>query len=263
MKRLILLPGLLLLAGTALLAQVSAPKKLGTVQLVNLRAPSPIKIDGKLNEWNGNFQAYNKNTRIFYIISNDDKNLYLAVKATDFTTTAKIIAGGVTLAVNKQDKKSEKDAYSFTFPVIENPQRLSGGFGSRIEQRNAGADSEMMKAVHERTINAAKVIKVLGVKDITDTLISIYNEHGIKAAINFDNDGITYELKVPLPLLDISVDDAKEMAYNIKLNGLQLNNPGGGPPGGGGGGGGGRNALDFQDLVSPCDFWAKYTLAKQ
>jgi len=260
MKRLILLPGLLLLAGTTLLAQVFVPKKLPTIQLSNMWAPSPIKIDGKLNEWNDNFQAYNKSTRIFYVIANDDKNLYLAVKATDFTTTAKIIAGGVTLAINKQDKKNEKDAYSFTFPVIENPQRLSGGFSNRIEQRNAGADSELMKTIHERTILAAKVIKVLGVKGITDTLISIYNEHGIKAAINFDNDGITYELKVPLKLLDLSVDEAKEMAYNIKLNGLQLN-LGGGPPGGGGGGG--RNALDFQDLVSPSDFWAKYTLAKQ
>ncbi|MDB5155363.1 MAG: hypothetical protein JWR50_70 [Mucilaginibacter sp.] len=261
MKRLILLPGLLLLVGTALLAQVPVPKKLGTVQLTNMRAPSPVKIDGKLNEWNDNFQAYNKSTRLFYIIANDDKNLYLAVKATDFTTTAKIIAGGVTLAINKEGKKKEKDAYSFTFPVIENPQRLSGGLSNRIEQRNAGADSELMKTIHERTIMAAKVIKVLGVKAITDTLISIYNEHGIKAAINFDSDGITYELKVPLTLLDISVDEAKEMAYNIKLNGLQLNLGGG--PGGGGGGGGGRNALDFQDLVSPSDFWARYTLAKQ
>jgi hypothetical protein len=35
----------------------------------------------------------------------------------------------------------------------------------------------------------------------------------------------------------------------------------GGP--GGPGGGGGKNSIDFQDMISPSDFWGKYTLAKK
>jgi hypothetical protein len=79
----------------------------------------------------------------------------------------------------------------------------------------------------------------------------------------------------------------KEFAYNIKLNGLQLpglDGPGGGGGfGGGGGGGGGRGPgggggggrgpggggggrgpgggnFDFQAMISPTDFWGKYTI---
>jgi hypothetical protein len=276
MKKLILLTNLLLLAGTALFAQVAAPKKLKDVQLGNILAPSPIKIDGKLNEWNDNFQAYNRNTRVTYLMANDDKNIYLVVKSRDFTTTAKIIAGGVDLAINTDGKKKEKDAYSVTFPVIENPQRLAGGFGNRFENRNAGVDTEMMRSIHQRTIIAAKEIKVLGFKNITDTLISIYNEYSIRAAIGFEDSGaILLEMAIPLKLLGLTTDNAKEMAYNIKLNGFQINGGngrngrgpgGGGPPAGGGGGPGGpggRNAIDFLDLISPSDFWGKYTLAKK
>jgi hypothetical protein len=265
MKKLIPLTVLLLITGNLLFAQDVALKKLGTVQLGNMRSPSPIKIDGKLGEWNNNFQAYNRNTRLLYILSNDDKNIYLVARSSDFTTTAKIISGGISLTINTDGKKRAKDAYNVTFPIVDHPERLAGGLGNRFENRNAGADTELMKAVHERTIIAAKQISVLGFKSITDTLISIYNEFGIKSAINFDAEGdLTFEMAIPLKLLDLSADNPKELAYQITLNGLQL--PGGGPGGGGGGGpggAGGKNALDFLDLVTPSDFWGKYTLAKK
>jgi hypothetical protein len=264
MRRLVTI-GILILLSASLFAQEVPAKKLKDVQLGSMLAPAPIKIDGKLNEWGNNFQAYNRSTRILYILCNDDKNIYLTAKSTDFTTTAKIIAGGITLTINTEGKKKDKDGYSITFPVIEHPERLAGGLGNRFGNRNAGADTDLMKAVHERTIIAAKRIKVLGIKSITDTIISIYNEHGIKTAINFDGAALTFEMAVPLRLLNLSPADNKELAYNITLSGFQIEGMrgGGGPPGGGGGGGGGRNALDFMDLVSPSYFWGKYTLAKK
>jgi hypothetical protein len=264
MRRLVTI-GILILLSASLFAQEAPAKKLKDVQLGSMLAPSPIKIDGRLNEWGNNFQAYNRSTRILYILCNDDKNIYLTAKSIDFTTTAKIIAGGITLTINTEGKKKDKEGYSITFPVIEHPERLAGGLGNRFGNRNAGADTDLMKAVHERTIIAAKQIKVLGIKSITDTIISIYNEYGIKSAINFDDAALTFEMAVPLKLLNLSPADNKELAYNITLSGFQMEGMrgGGGPPGGGGGGGGGRNALDFMDLVSPSYFWGKYTLAKK
>jgi hypothetical protein len=257
--------GILILLSSSVFAQEAPAKKLKDVQLGSMRPPSPIKIDGKLNEWGNNFQAYNRNTRILYILSNDDKNIYLVAKSNDFTTTAKIIAGGITLTINTDGKKKNKDGYSVTFPVIEHPERLAGGMSNRFENRNAGADTELMRAVHQRTIIAAKQIKVLGIKSIPDTIISIYNEHGIKTAINFDGADLTFEMAIPLKLINLSTADSKEFAYNITLSGFQMEGrgPGGGDGGGGSRGGGGKNALDFLDLVSPSDFWGKYTLAKK
>lgn len=263
MKKLTLLSVLLMLMSACVFAQEIEPKKLESVQKGSVFAPSPVKIDGKLNEWSNAFKAYNRNTRLLYILSNDEKYIYLVAKSSDFTTTAKIISGGIDLIINTNGKKSDKEAPSITFPIIDHPERLAGGLGNRFENRNAGADTELMNRVHARTIIAAKEIKVLNIKSITDTLLSIYNSNGIKTAINFDQNGdMTFEMAVPLNLIDLNPQDTKELAYHIVLNGFQVEGGGGGG-GGGEHGGGGRNALDFMDLVTPSDFWGKYTLAKK
>jgi hypothetical protein len=291
MKKLHLLTSLLLLTGFKLFAQ----SHLKDVQTTSIWAPAGVKIDGKINEWEDSFQAYNKSTRLFYTISNNEKYLYLAVTSTDAGNNTKIAAGGITLTINTAAKKKDKNAYSLTYPVITRALR---GHGRGL--RGGGAQSDVtdtavVNAAHRQFISSAKEIKVLGFKDMDDTLISIYNEYGIKAAIGYDTLGnYSYELAVPLKVLGISPDSIKEIAYNIKVNGLQIaaNNAfrggnGGGDNGGGGfagnggggfgGGGGGRrgggttgggksagnggNNIDFADLTTPTDFWAKYTLA--
>ncbi|MDB5031667.1 hypothetical protein [Mucilaginibacter sp.] len=301
MKKLISLTSLLLLSCLAVFAQET--KKLKEVQAANLWAPSSIKIDGALKEWGDSFQAYNKATKLYYTLSNDDKNIYLAIKSTDAINNNKIIAGGITLTINTDGKKKEKDAFSLTYPVIQRTTRTMRGPGGgapgmpgrsmTITMGPGGGpggpggqpvDSAMIKAAHERTIAAAKEIKVAGFKDITDSLVSIYNEYGIKAAIGYNALGnFTYEMAIPIKLLNLK-SDGQELNYNVKVNGIVIpaammqamsegGNGGGGSdggqrivtfggPGGGGGGQRGGGGGNFQEMTSPSDFWGKYTLAK-
>ena len=60
----------------------AAAQKLPKVQRASLYAPENIKVDGMLNEWDDKLQAYNYATDVYYTISNDDKNLYITLKAT-------------------------------------------------------------------------------------------------------------------------------------------------------------------------------------
>ena len=280
MKKIPLLTGLLFLSTTILFAQ----EKLKEIQTANILAPSVVKIDGNLTEWNDSFQAYNKSTKLYYTLSNDEKYIYLAIKSTDAINNNKIAAGGITVSINTDGKKKEKEGYTLTYPVIARPVRgqqgqrgagggaggpggggfgggfggggfPGGGFGGGSPAQQASADSAMTAAAHERVINSSKEIKLFGFKDIQDSLISIYNEYGIKAALGYDAKGsFTYELALPLKALGLTPASAKEIAYNVKVNGLQMNfggdrggqgGPGGGDrggaggPGGGGGGGGG------------------------
>ncbi len=248
-------------------------------------ASAPIKIDGKITE--DVFQASNKSTLLSYTMANDDKNLYLVIKSTDNTNNNKIMMGGIKLSINTDGKKKEKDGFSITYPVIVRAQRQrgQGGFGQRTT--GGSADSAML-AMRKQQLAAAKEIKVLGFKDIQDSLISIYNEFDIKAAANFDEKGaFVYELAIPLNLLGLTLA-SKEFAYNIKLNGLQFGGGGirvqggggeggqggGGIGGGGGFGGGGRGGFGGggggsarggfdPSAFLPTDFWGKYTLAKK
>lgn len=278
---LVALPALFLV-GSVLTTQA---QKVTELQEVSITAPHTIKVDGKNHEWAGTTFSQNKRTSISYVLSNDDKNLYLVVKSTDAGNNAKILAGGITLSVNPDGKKKEKESISLTYPIINRPA-IQGGGGRRQMSVVMGAGMRGMgggqtakqrdsarTAMFKTQLSQVKEIKIKGFKKTTDTLISIYNVSGIKAFASIDNDNAYfYELAIPLEELGLSVASPAEFAYNIKLNGLQI--PGfdgggggggrGGFGGGGGGGfGGGGGGIDFQAMISPTDFWGKYTLAKK
>ncbi|SDD46203.1 hypothetical protein SAMN05216464_101796 [Mucilaginibacter pineti] len=263
-------------------------QKLNNVQEGAIQAPASVKIDGKLLEWGGGLQAYNKSTGLYYTLANNAQNIFLVIQSTDQINSRKIIAGGISLTINTDGKKKDKDAFVITFPMVSQ-SAMRGQFrrrGNSGDQQGA-PDSAAILAMRQQVHNAAKEITVSGFKDIADSVISIYNEYGIQAAVDYDAKGnLVYELALPLSLLHIAVADAKELAYNIKVNGIQQRNregdggggndgSGGGFGGGGGrrggsggggfGGGGGRGGgggADLQSMMSPTDFWGKYVLIK-
>src|SRR5258708_938721 len=278
MKKLVLFNVLLLFAGIKVFAQ----SHLKNVQVTSVWAPANVKIDGKINEWEDNFQAYNKSTKLFYTLSNNEKYLYLAITSTDAQNVTKIAAGGITFIINTAGKKKDRDAFILTYPVVAGSgrgQRGGGRFGGRPQ--SSGNDTAAIAAAHRQFIAASKEIKVFGFKDVSDTLISIFNEYGIKKAIGYDSLGnYNYELAIPLKLLKISPDSTGEIAYNVKVNGLEIGGGfeakvmvdniqisglgGGGGRGGGARGGGARGGdnekvgkagtnIDFEDLTSPTD----------
>ena len=137
-----------------------------------------------------------------------------------------------------------------------------------------------MAAMQKTQLAQVKEIKISGFKNTADTLVSIYNEYGIKAFANIEKDNsFFYEMAIPLEALGLTKDNSKEFAYNIKLNGLQIpgldgggfggggNRGGGGgnfgPRGGGGGPGQRGGGIDFQALTSPTYFWGKYALVNK
>jgi len=281
---------------------VTQAQKLNDVQDVSVWA-SAVKVDGKHNEWENNFKATNKSTNLTYTLANDAKNLYLAIQSKDVTNNNKILLGGISLTVNPSGKKSDKESFKVIYPVVNRRRpggapgagggattgvRVQGGPGgfSRFQDMSPMQRDSMQRAIARTQLAGAKEIKVFGFKDIPDSLISIYNEYSIKTIASISDEGVfMYELSIPLALLEMSADNPKEFSYNIKLNGLQINfggfsgggRPGGGEGapgapmvvrvevagGGGGGMGGGMGGFNFQDLITPTDFWGKYILTKE
>ncbi len=277
-------------------------QKLPNTQEASLYAPATVKVDARLTDWT-NLQAFNKTVGLNYTVANDDKNLYLVIKADDPNIANKIIAGGIDLIINTQGKKSDKDGYVISFPLV-NPANLRSQMSSFRPQGGAPGgqqmDSTALAKMRKQAVATFKEIKLVGFKDIADSVVSIYNEHGIKAAADYDAKGaLVCELAMPLKYMGLTGSTA-EFAYSIRLNGLNiqammasmginiqameraagggLGGPGGGGQvvvvggqGGGGFGGGGfgggmpRGAGmgDMQGMISPTDFWSKYTLAKK
>jgi len=254
-------------------------QKLPDVQSTAVAAPSTIRIDGRNLEWS-NFSAENKRTELLYTIANDDKNLYLALKATAHEVINKIFAGGISFSVNTKGRKREDEAITVTYPIFARNNANRGGGGQVGSNRprmgqNIPEQSQQQRdsiSYEQRKIQLANIkeIKIKGF-NIADSLISIYNEYGIKVVGKMDEQKAYFcEVVVPLSLLGLSIGDKKEIAYQIKLNGRQggnfpmRGNAGGGGFGGGnrGGFGGSNNNAAQQDLSVATDFWGKYTIQK-
>jgi len=259
-------------------------QKLPNVQPGSLRAPAEIKIDGKLTEWDNKFQAYNNATDIFYTISNDADNLYLVVQAADPSIIKKILKRGITFSIDLSNKRQEAGP-QITYPFLA-PSDITIDFkntpqiipGSPFSVKEV---ADFMERNNKILTEKSKYLLTKGFKGM-DTLTSISNENGLKAAVQFDNKMIyTSELAISLIKLGINQDYAKEFAYHIKLNGVNPddlsytraepdNTQNNGAPLRLGGTAGTQNPntnnetrRTLQLLTATTDFWGEYTLAKK
>ncbi|MDB5029525.1 MAG: hypothetical protein JWP71_246 [Mucilaginibacter sp.] len=253
------------------IAFIANAQKLPNVQQISLRAPANIKIDGKLTEWGDQFQAYNHATDIFYRMANDDENLYLTVQAVDPDIINKIVDGGVTLTIQKSTDKKDKNNISITYPVADRKNHLMFNLRNRkgfVPDTSArAADSTMLYNNKKLEINC-KWIRIKGIPDL-DTLLSVYNIDGIKAAGLFDRRKIyTFEISVGLKYLRFSANDAIKFAYHIRVNGGRPITPPTPDNGASATAPGVVRILAVSARLdgirtTPTDFWGEYTLAKK
>lgn len=193
-------------------------------QMVSVRAPANVKIDGKATEWGNSLAAYNKAIGIFYTMANDDKKLYLVVQCKDQQIMRTIINGGITLIVQKTGKKSDREAAMIKFPYLEKGQYVSVALyqasedGPQQDPDGRIADSTI-EMNNKRLASVVKYIYTKGLPGI-DNLVSIYNDFGIQAANTFNIEKIyTSELAVDLRLLNLPIDKAAKFSYHIVANG--------------------------------------------
>lgn len=246
-------------------------QKLPNVQQTSARAPADIKIDGTLAEWNNTLQAHNRATDIFYTIANDDNNLYMVIQATTPHCIDKILSGGVTLTI-KPDSKDKAVPVAITYPLLTAKGR--SGIINKLKDESTNMNVELANMNSQLTTDS-KEIKIEGVKEIPDTLISVYNEQGIKTAMRIDsNKAYTYELALPLKYLKQIIGSNNKLNYNLKLNGLNIKtikivingmSANASSPAvmnlvSDLSFGGGNN--EMQDLTNPTDFSGNYILAK-
>ncbi|MBW4890990.1 hypothetical protein KXQ82_14780 [Mucilaginibacter sp. HMF5004] len=255
---------------------VAKAQKLPDVQKVSMRVPAGVVIDGNAADWANRFQAYNTSASVWYNIANDDEKLYFVIHGEDADLIHKMMRGCVTITISKSGKKTDKDAAIITFPTYE----VNAAPSVSLSGRPAGiADTTLLKLktdtfmrrMNKRLTEKQKFIALNGIKQITDTLVSVYNDYEIEAKALLDNKlYYNYELAIPLKYLGLSVDKSSKFSYNIRLNGIApkgatLQITGGGRVlvmrGDGSvsvAGAGARGIL----MAYPNDFWGEYTLAK-
>jgi hypothetical protein len=246
-------------------------QKLPNLQKASIWAPQNIKIDGKAAEWQDKYEAYNNATDINYTLSNDDKNLYLVIKATrKLVIGGKILAGGISFTVNHTLSKKDAAAITVTYPMLQGKGSGSvsdlfyAAAGMGVGFTSGGGNS--LNRLNNTFTEKSKYIGIAGIKGVPDNEIPIYNNLDIKAASAFHEPAIyIYELAIPLALLALPEGGTQGFSYHIKMNiskeAMELFGSGrsrpivnpGAPP----------EPMPAPEFITPTDFWGEYTLAKK
>ncbi len=193
-------------------------QKLPNVQTAGVYVPANVKVDGKATEWNNQFEAYNKSNSIYYTMANSNDNLYLAIQATDKAALQKVIGGGFTFTVTSKQKGA--NAVSIATPYLLGTNRSKITQNINIQDALTEAD---LPALNNVISTNFKEISIKGITAIPDTVISVYNEHGIKIAAQIDiNKAYTCELAIPLKYISQLTGTDGTFNYNLKLNGMKM-----------------------------------------
>lgn len=237
-------------------------QKLPNVQQVSLRMPANIKIDGKLTEWGPKLKAHNTATDVDYTLANDDKNLYLALRTTEYFVIENILKHGVRFTINHSISKKDELPVIVTYPAMEFKDKWSiiERMASRFFENSRKVVDNSDKAINSLLQAKSKFIKVVGISDIADKEIPLYNDKGIVAMSTLQNSAYVYELAIPLKYLALNGSNAASFSYQIKINYPDNEKRPPSPPAPTG-----IAIVELQPVkvsVAVTDFWGEYTLAK-
>lgn len=203
-KFLVLLTTLFMLTAQVIWAQ----KKAETI-LTKWADQAPV-IDGQLNDWKDSLELYNNSAKLYYSLSNDDENIYLAIKNNSRENLMMILATGITFSANIESNK--KNPPKIIFPIID---RTPG------KKRNTEEQPEP-EEIQKEILSRINEVRVSGFKEIIDGGISLYNTYGIKAATGFDSkNNLVQEIAIPLSLLGLQSGNTEPIVYSIRVNGFQ------------------------------------------
>jgi hypothetical protein len=200
-----------LIALVALCPSLTASaQKLPNKQETSLSIPANVKINGKADEWNNKYQAYNGATQLKYTIANNDKNLYIIVRADEYLIVLKALGKGITVTISSSTQSDVK--VGVTYPLQDRVKDV-------IKHPSIQRTDSVVKEMNAKLSAGAKEMKITGIKDITAAETSIYNEYDIQIAAAMDaNDTYTAELIIPLKYINMEGQSGKTLKYDIQLN---------------------------------------------
>lgn len=87
-------------------------------------AKNSISIDGNSNDWDLPIKNYDSDTKLFFEIKNDNKNLYLCFQSKDQMNQAKMIRAGMKIILSSKINGKHKATIDFPFQLKRTQFRI-------------------------------------------------------------------------------------------------------------------------------------------
>lgn len=158
--------------------------------IVSQKFNQPIKIDGKLNDWNGKIKYFN-DEKMAVGVSEDNANLFICLSTADRSNILKMLRMGFTIWLEPGNEKGE--TIGIQYPIkeeITEPHRM-------VESaRNSYGKQRFEKIISKIKLNKSEYLLInddnfpLGAYSLTD-------KNGVKIGLGYDSGRLVYEMKIP------------------------------------------------------------------
>lgn len=242
------------------------------------------------------YKNYDAKNKLFYIVANDEENIYVKLKVPEKAEQRKILMFGLTVWIDTKAKKKETIGVEFPLSGAQDQEAMRGEMGGQMTGQGDRKKPDG-NAMLQKRIDEAYELLLIGFEGTGETRIVPNHEEGsVNGKMFFDSNGfLDYTLTIPInsitavnPLKDgnlFSIGIVSGALETSGLGGPGSGGPGGGgpggggPPGGGGGGGGGgmrpgggssggggmpggdtekeKRFSEMQDMITPIKLWVK------
>ena len=196
------LPLAVLLAGCAQKATPTGAAAVPATKSVSHFIATPPTIDGQPTEWTDSLQ-YDSNSHLQYQILNDDRTVYLRLRANDASTQAKMAYLGTVVWLDSTGRNQQQLGVRFPLAIDLNslkggPERPPGAMGPSAAERQAEHVGRL-----RTVIASAREMELLNYRGSKQPVLTdSESKLGVKAAIGLDaRNNLIYELAVPLRLI--------------------------------------------------------------
>ena len=196
------LPLAVLLAGCAQKATPTGAAAVPATKSVSHFVATPPTIDGQSTEWTDSLQ-YDANSHLQYQILNDDRMVYVRLKANDAPTQAKMLYLGTVVWLDSTGRNQQQLGVRFPLAIDLNTfkgsaERPAGAMGPSAAERQAEHVARL-----RTVIASAREMELLHYRGSKEPVLTdSESKLGVKAAVGLDaRNNIIYELAVPLRLI--------------------------------------------------------------
>lgn len=236
-----------------------------------------------------NLMQYNEKSKLLYLLSNDETNLYINLQVTDKNDLQKIMRYGLTTWINPEGK--HKKTFGIEFPASSDKLPVPP-----FDRKNGGGDRKDMRMAMMNARNGLMILKGFGNKG-EETSIDPRSDEYFHGRIDMLEGGkMQVSLVISLNKLGLNLEKSSKAPFGLgfetgymDVTGQGMTSsggsgmhggggmygggmpggggppPGGGAPGGGAAGGMGENNQsqdkpDIGKLSSPTRLWIKEIL---
>ena len=169
----------------------------------------PVAIDGHQGDWGDFLRYFDKDSKMFYEIGNDQQDLYFAVSTRDQSSQMKIMQKGLTFGIDLSASKNYPILLQFPYAAAE---QMSNRPADSLMMKGQEPHPQMMRSSTQLTSTSSpgkeyragvnfstnKKIFVTGFfSEVEDSVLELHNPYGIEVSMQLKDSTLFVEGKIP------------------------------------------------------------------